>query len=666
MSEEVRIGVYICHCGKNIGGVIDPKRVAEHVSKFPGVVVAKDYLYMCSDPGQELIENDIKEYKLNRIIVAACSPRMHEPTFQAAVSRAGLNPFLLEMINIREHATWVHEKNPAAAERKVISLLRAAVNRAHHLYPLTTEKLPVRRSVLVIGGGIAGIRASLDLAKSGFRVYLVERRQSIGGRMAQLDKTFPTLDCSQCILTPMMVDVANNPNITLYTYSEVEEINGRPGDFRVKIKFKPTYVDWNKCTGCGTCVEKCPARVLSEFDERLGYRRAIYFEFPQAIPRRPVIDADNCLYFTKGICRVCERFCPVGAINFKDYEKTIDINVGAIIVATGYDLYEVEKLHEYGYGKYRNVITGMQLERLSSAGGPTGGKITTIEYVRGRVRPGKEPKTVAIVLCAGSRDEKHVRYCCRIGCMAGLKHAYYIAHSMPDTKVVICYTDIRAFGKGFEEFYQRIRTLPNVFLIRGRPMEIFENSDGSLTFDVYDSNINRLVRINADLVVLETALVPPRGFEELRQKLKISCDPGGFGLELHPKLKPVETTVDGIYLAGFIQGPKDIPDTVAHAGAAAAAAASFLAKGYIESTPYLAHVNEDICSGCGMCVPVCPYDAISIVIKEDRRVANVDSVKCKGCGACVATCPSRAMQQHYFTDEQVMAELSTLAEGVIS
>ncbi len=666
MVDEVRIGVYICHCGKNIGGVISPKRVAEHVSRFPNVVVASDYLYMCSSPGQALIEEDIRKHNLNRVIVAACSPRMHEPTFQAAVARGGLNPYLLEMVNIREHATWVHEHEPEEAERKVIGLIRAAVERARHLYPLEVAKFPVVKSVLVIGGGIAGIRASLDLAKAGFKVYLVERKQSIGGRMAQLDKTFPTLDCSQCILTPMMVDVANHPNIELIAYSEVEEIDGRPGDFKVKIKMKPRYVDWDKCTGCGTCVEKCPWRVPSEFDEGLGYRKAIYFEFPQAIPRRPVIDPEHCLYLTKGICRVCERFCPVGAIMFEDKPRYVEVNVGAIIVATGYDLYDMTKLHEYGYGRYRNVITGMQLERLSSAGGPTGGRITTIEYERGRFKPGKTPKTVALILCAGSRDERHVRYCCRIGCMAALKHAYYIAHALPDSKIIICYTDIRAFGKGFEEFYQRIRSLPNVYFIRGRPMEIIENKDGSLTFDVYDSNINRMIRVTADLVVLETALVPPKGFEELRQKLKISCDPGGFGLELHPKLKPVETTVDGIYLAGFIQGPKDIPDTVAHAGAAAAAAASFLAKGYVESTPYLATVDEDICSGCALCVSVCPYDAISIVVKDGKRVAQVDSVKCKGCGACAGTCPSGAMQQHYFTDRQIMAEVAALAEGVVA
>jgi len=653
MSEEVRIGVYICHCGKNIGGVINPARVAEYAKTLPNVVVARDYTYMCSAPGQELIEKDIKEYKLNRVIVAACSPRMHEPTFQGVLKRAGLNPWLLEMVNIREHATWVHDKTPDKAEEKVKDLIRAAVARAAHLYPITTDKFPVKKSVMVIGGGIAGIRAALDIAKSGYKVYLVERRASIGGKMAKFDKTFPTLDCSQCILTPMMVEVANHPNIDIYAYTEVEDISGSPGDFIVKLKLKPTYVDWDKCTGCGTCVEKCPGRAPNEFDEGLGIRKAIHFEFAQAVPRRPVIDPDHCFYFQKGICRVCEKFCPVNAIDFEQKERYVELNVGSIIVATGYDLYDATKLYSYGYGKYKNVITGLQLERLSGADGPTRGKI---------LRPSdkKEPKSVAIVLCAGSRDEKHVKYCCRIGCMAGLKHAFYIHKALPDTKVYICYTDIRAFGKGFEEFYQKIRSTENIFFIRGRPAEICEDKEGSLLMRVYDTLTDTYLDLKVDMVVLETAVVPPAGWEDLRRKLKISCDPGGFALELHPKLKPVETTVDGVFLAGSIQGIKDIPDSVAHAGAAAAAAVSFISAGYIETTPYRAVVDEEKCSGCALCASVCPYDAITIEEKDDRRVAKVDPVKCTGCGACAATCPSGAMQQNYFTNEQLRAELSAL------
>jgi len=655
--SEPRIGVYICHCGKNIAGVINPTRIVEFARSLPNVVVARDYIYMCSSPGQLLIEEDIKRYNLNRIIVAACSPRMHEQTFQAVLKRAGLNPWLLQMVNIREHITWVHDDVPDKAEEKAKEMIYAAVLRALHLYELTTYRVSTLRSVLVIGGGIAGIRASLDLANAGFKVYLVEKRQSIGGKMAKLDKTFPTLDCSQCILTPLMVEASRHPNITIYTYSEVIDVSGVPGNFKVKIKLKPTYVDWSKCTGCGTCIEKCPAKTFSDFDEGLGLRKAIYIDFAQAIPRKPVIDPESCLWFTKGICRACEKLCPIGAIDFNQKEKYLELNVGAIIVAIGYELYDAAKISEYGYGKYKNVITGLQLERLSSGDGPTKGRIV-------RISDGREPESVAIILCAGSRDEKHVKYCCRVGCAAALKHVYYIKQSLPKAKVYVFYTDIRAFGKGFEEFYQRIRGMDDVYFIRGKPAEIFEDKDGSLILDVYDSNIGKHLNIKADLVILETAIVPPRDWETLRKILKIPQDSEGFALELHPKLRPFETSSDGIFLAGTIQGPKDIPDTVAHAAAAAAAAIGFLAKGYVESVPYLATVDKELCSGCGLCVSVCPFNAITISEENGRRIAKVDVIKCKGCGTCVATCPTGAMQQHYFTDTQITSEVIALSRGI--
>jgi heterodisulfide reductase subunit A len=657
MVEEPKVGVYVCHCGVNIAGVVNVKAVVEYASTLPNVVVAKDYPFMCSDPGQNLIIEDIKTKGLNRIVVASCSPRMHEPTFRKALERAGLNPYLLEMANIREHCSWVHEKQPQEATEKAKELVEAAVAKARMLKPIETVKMPVVKRALVIGGGIAGIRAALDIANSGFEVYLVEKRPSIGGNMARLDKTFPTLDCSQCILTPLMVEVAQHPNIKLLTYSEVQSIDGSVGNFTVKILKKPRYVNEDLCTGCGICEQKCPYTVPSEFNLGLGKRKVIYFEFPQAVPLKPVIDRDNCVYFKRGTCRACERFCPAKAIDFNQQPKEITINVGAIVLATGYGLYDVKtKMPEYRYGLSKNVITGLELERLTSATGPTKGAIL-------RPSDNREPKNVAIILCVGSRDEKHLDYCCRVGCVAGIKHAYYIVSHIPDAKVTICYTDIRAFGKGYEDFYGRIRSLDNVQFIRGRPMEIFEDANGSLYFDVFDQNTNRLIRLNPDLVVLETGIVPDPSFEELAKVLKCSRGPDGFALELHPKLRPTETSVDGVFIAGVVQGPKDIPDTVAQAGAAASSAIALLARGEVESVPNVASVNQDLCSGCGVCEVVCPYTAIVLEARNGGRVAKVEATKCKGCGACAAACPSGAMTQLGFEDKQLIPQIEVLARG---
>ncbi|PUA34201.1 MAG: disulfide reductase [Candidatus Terraquivivens tikiterensis] len=655
-GEEVRIGVYVCHCGINIASVVDVKKVVEEVSKVPNVVVAKDYQFMCSQPGQSMIVEDIKQHNLNRVVVAACSPRMHEPTFQKAVERGGLNPYLFEMANIREHCSWVHEKEKAAATDKAVKLIKAAIAKVRLSKPLKVERVKVIPRALVIGGGIAGIRASLDIANAGFEVHLVETRPSIGGNMARLDKTFPTLDCSQCILTPLMVEVSKHPNVTLHTYTDVVSIDGSVGSFKVKLLKKPRYVDESKCTGCGTCVLKCPWTAPSEFDLGLGKRKAIYFEFPQAVPLIPVIDTEHCMYFQKGTCRACERFCPTKAIDFNQKPKEVELEVGAIILATGYALYDVAKaMPEYGYRKYKDVITGLELERLVSATGPTKGQIL-------RPSDGKEPKKVAIILCVGSRDEKHLRYCCRFGCVAGIKHAYYVVSHIPDAEVYVCYRDIRTFGKGYEEFYERIRNYENVRFIRGSPMEILQDADGSLYFDVFDANTNRVVTLRPDLVVLETGVVPHPTFKEVAKLLKCAIGPDGFALELHPKLRPTETSVDGVFLAGAVQGPKDIPDTVAQAGAAASSAIALMSKGYVETVPYVSSINEDLCSGCGVCEPLCAFDAISLVEKDGgKKVAKVDVSKCKGCGVCAAACPSGAAQQLGFTDEQILAMVRSLA-----
>jgi len=657
-----RIGVYICHCGLNIAGSVDVKLVVEYASRLPNVVLAKDYTYVCSDPGQLMIQEDIKRENLNKVIVAACSPRMHEQTFQKTLSMAGLNPYLLEVANIREHCSWPHEKEPENATEKAKGLVRMAVARASLLEPLEPVVVPIEKAALVIGGGIAGITASLKLADSGFKVYLVERQPSIGGRMAQLDKTFPTLDCSACILTPLMVDVSRHPNIVLLTYSEVEEVSGYVGNFKVKIKGKPRYVDTEKCTGCGTCIQKCPVKVPNEFDVRLSERKAIYLPFPQAIPLKCTIDKEYCLYFQKGVCRLCEKFCEAKAVNFDQKPLEMEIEVGTIIVATGYDPFDASKVREYGYGQYRNVITGLEFERITNAAGPTGGKII-------RSSDSNEPKKVAFILCVGSREEREggLSYCCRIGCVAALKHAYILKSKFGDeVDVFICYTDLRTFGKGHEEFYRTVRDM-GVKFIHGKPSEIHELPDKSLVFDVFDTTTNLMLRVTADIVVLINGIEPSYGSDDLARLLKIPKGPEGFLMELHPKLKPIETAMDGIFIAGVAQGPKDITDTVAQAGAAAAAAGALMARGQAETPPILAVVDETTCSGCGKCVSVCGYGAIRIVEKEERgrkrKVAEVVEALCKGCGACGAACLSGCITMRHFTDAQIIAMINAFGLG---
>jgi len=646
----LKVGVYICHCGKNIASIIDVEKVVEEISKVTHVSIVKHYPFMCSELGQKLIIDDLRGGRVDRVVVAACSPRMHEDTFRKALEEAGVNPYLLEIANIREQCSWVHYDDPENATLKAIDLIKAAIARVVNYKPIEKITFPVHKEVLVIGGGIAGIRASLDLAKAGFKVYLVEREPSIGGQMAKLDKTFPTLDCSLCILTPLMNEVARHENITLLTYSEVIDISGRAGDFKVKVVKKPRYVQEDKCISCGDCAKICPVKVPDEFNYGLSYRKAIYRPFAQSIPSAYVIDPKHCLYLTKGVCQLCARACKVGAINYEMKEEIIELNVGAIIIATGYQLYDIRKLSEYGYGRYKNVIHGMEFERISAADGPTKGKI---------VRPsdGKTPEVVAIILCAGSRDESHLPYCCKVGCMVGLKHAYYIASSLPNSRIYLFYTDIRAAGKGFEEFYQRIRSLENVYLIKGKPMEIREE-DGKLVFDVFDITANELYRFTVDLVILESGLIPNQNVKPLTSMLKLPLSQDGFLLELHPKLKPVETAINGVFICGCAQGLKDIPDTVAQASASAAAAISLLAKGEVEAEPFTVEIDEELCSGCGICVASCPYNALKI--DPDKRVAEVDVAACRGCGTCVAACPTSAITQKQFTDKAIVEAVKAL------
>jgi len=646
------IGVYICHCGTNIAGVLDVKALREHASRLRDVSVARDHAYMCSEAGQELIKRDVERRGVNRVVIAACSPTMHEYTFRSVLERAGLNPYLLEMANVREQCSWVHSEKPSEATEKAGKLIAMGVARARLLESLQPLKTPVTKSAMVIGAGITGITAALNLANMGYEVYLVEKEASIGGKMAQLDKTFPTLDCSPCILTPLMAEVPSNKLIRLLTYSEVEGVEGVAGSFTAKVKVKPRYIKSEKCIGCGVCSKVCPVEVPNAFDEGLSSRKAAYISFPQAVPRIPVVDSLNCLHFKNHQCNICFDKCPTNAVDFDQKEAEVEVNVGAVIVATGFDQYR--NLEEYGLSRSRNVVTGLQLERLVCPTGPTDGKVA-------RLSDGSDLKTVAIALCAGSRDERHLQYCCVVGCMAGLKHAWYVKSHVPEAKVYVFYNDLRAAGKGYEEFYSRLREMGVVF-VRGKPEHVDVLKDETLLLTVFDQSLDELLEIKADLLILETGLTPSHGLEEVREKLRIPKGADGFLLELHPKLHPVETFSEGIYIAGAAQGPKDIPASVAQALAASSKVAEkILSKEYVTVEPVLAEVNGERCSGCMICVPLCPFKALKGIEEDEKRRVVVEEARCKGCGICVASCPNSAIELKHYRDTQILELISGVA-----
>lgn len=664
----MRIGVFVCWCGSNIAKTVDVEAVAEAAKSFPGVVYATDYKYMCSEPGQNMVAEAIKEHNLDRVVIASCSPRLHEPTFQRCIGAAGLNPYMVEMANIREQCSWVHERTPETTE-KAIELTRMAVAKVAKNVPLFQNDIGITKRALVIGGGVAGIQAALDIAEAGHPVVLVERTPSIGGRMAQYDKTFPTLDCAACILTPKMVDCASHPLIDIWAYSEVEEVNGFVGNFDVKIRKKATCVDPKLCTGCGLCLEKCIVKdVPSEFDEGMGLRRAIYRPFPQAVPNKPVIDREHCRIFNGGKCGVCQKVCPTGAISYDTVDEVVEEKFGAIVVSTGFELWDHSALGNYGYGKYPDVISSIQFERIMNASGPTEGHI---------VRPsdGKTPKSIAFISCVGSRDDEHGHaYCSKVCCMYNAKQALLVKDKLHDIETYVFYMDIRANGKGYEEFVKRTIEDYGANYIRGRISKIYPDGD-QMVVKGADTLLGKAVEVRADLVVLATAMQPQHDAKDLARKLGISTDQYNWFSEAHPKLKPVEVLTDGIYLAGACQYPKDIPDTVAQASGAASKAIGLFSKDAIKSEPMIAYIYEDTCVGCGLCVDVCPFTAIELVEVVDKErstrdnqvmktVARINEGVCKGCGTCSAACRSLSARLRGFEGSGILAQIDALADMV--
>ncbi|OQB43224.1 MAG: putative glutamate synthase (NADPH) small subunit [Candidatus Hydrogenedentes bacterium ADurb.Bin179] len=663
-----RIGVFICWCGENIARTVDVERATREVEQIPGVRCAVNYKYMCSDPGQSLLREKIKADRLDGIVVASCSPHMHLKTFRAAAQAAGLNPYLVEMANIREQCSWVHHDRDQATA-KAVDLIRLAVAKVIRDRALDPITVPLTRRALVIGAGVAGIQAALDIADAGHEVVLVERAPSIGGKMAGLSETFPTLDCSQCILTPRMVETGQHARIRLYTYSEVESVDGYVGNFKVTLRKKARYVDMSKCTGCGECWVKCPSgKTPSEFDYGLANRKAIYMPFPQAVPARPVIDKNACLKLTKGTCGVCQKRCVAGAINFEDQDELATEEVGAIIVATGYKLYKIGQEQadrkysgygEYGYGKYRDVIDSLQFERLVSASGPTGGEIK-------RPSDGAVPQKIVFISCVGSRDNaKGMSYCSKICCMYTAKHTMLYKHKVHDGQPYVFYMDIRAGGKNYDEFVRRAIEQDGAIYYRGRVSKITED-DGKLIVRGADTLSGTPVTVEADMVVLAAAMQPADGILELAQKLKVGYDEFGFLSESHPKLRPVETNTAGIYVCGACQAPKDIPEAVAQASAAAAKVLVMFGKEELTREPEIARVDEQVCAACYACVRTCPYGAIDKAEIRDRKgnlvkyTARVNKGLCMGCGTCVAVCPSKSIDLDGFSEQQIYEMVKNL------
>jgi len=644
-EKEERIGVFVCHCGSNIAGTVDCKAVTEYAQGLEGVVISRDSVYTCSEPGQNQIVEDIKKYNLTKVVVASCSPKMHEKTFRKTLENAGINPYNLEMVNLREQCSWVH-KDKNEGTKKAKDLVKGGVLRAARLESLFPKEMTMSKEVLVIGGGIAGISASLQLANSGYRVYLVEKSPSIGGRMAQLSKTFPTLDCAPCILSPRMVDAGNHPNISLYTGTEVVEFSGTPGSYKVKVRVGPKGVDPKKCIGCAKCQKVCPAKTLNEFEECLYERKAIYKPFPQAVPASYVVDFDKC---TK--CGACVKVCSVHAIDLEEKEQLQEFEVGAAIVATGFDMFDVKKLHEYDTS-LPDVITATQMERLMINECGAG-------MVLKRKADGNRVKKVAYVLCAGSRTRKvGMPYCSKICCNYAIKQSVILRKTFPYMQVYVYYIDIRAAGRGFEEFYVRSMEDYGVKYIHGKVSDIQKGTNGIMV-RAEDVTLGEIIENEFDMVVLCTAMMPSKGTAELAKLMKVPLGEDGFVSEKHPKLDPVSTHRSGIFAAGVVLGPKDVRDSVIDGRSTAGQVVEFLGTGKMLVDPVKAIVADGMkCTKWKACEAICPVKAIQV-----DEVPRVDSIACIGCGACVSECPERVFELAHYTDSQVDSEMSGLLDA---
>ncbi|TXT59088.1 MAG: CoB--CoM heterodisulfide reductase 1 iron-sulfur subunit A [Promethearchaeota archaeon] len=640
----MNIGLFICDCGKNISGTIDNEQLIEYFSDYPDVHVFREQ-YLCSELGLKEIKEEIEEKQIDRVVIAACSFKLHGSLFRKTIEKAGINRFLISFANIREQNSWVHANQPQKATQKAIDQIKMAIAQVRLLTPLALQKVQIIPNILIIGGGIAGIKAALVSANAGYKVYLVEREPTIGGHMALFDKTFPTLDCSICILGPLMSEVNEHPNIELLTYSEVKKVEGYIGNFKVTIEKKPRFINEEECVGCfDICRDVCPIDIEDTFFPR----KAIDVPYPQAIPLYPTIIEEECIG-----CKACAQACDRDAIDFDQKPEKIQLTIGAIIVATGLKTFDPTILSELNYQKYQDVITTFQLERLLNNDGPTNGKI---------IRPssGKPPKKVSFVLCVGSRNKKiDHEYCSQVCCNASIKQAILLKKENPNIKVNVYYTDIRAVGKNCEEFYNRAREEFGVRFIKSNISAIVK-SDTSDELIIRGEDVieNVLFEHKTELAVLAVGIEPAEGTEELSQILNISQDPYGFLLEKHLKVKPSESSVNGIYIAGAIQGPKDIPSSIAQAESAASKAIALISRGSVELDPHIVYYDPEKCDLCRLCESICNFNAIEIENKELTLIKE----NCSGCGACAAMCPNDALFIPGFSKTQIDAQIKSIID----
>ncbi|MCD4796398.1 MAG: hydrogenase iron-sulfur subunit [Candidatus Cloacimonetes bacterium] len=642
----MKTGIYLCQCGGNISNTVDLNSVAEHIKKNDENILVKINSHMCSGAGQKLIIDDVKKNGLEKVVVASCSPHFHEKTFRSTLKKAGLNPYVLEIANLREHCSWIHKDIPEIATEKANDIVDAALAKAKLNYPLEEKKMQLGNEILVIGGGIAGIQTSLDLADSGKKVTLIEKLPTIGGNMAILTKTFPTEDCAACILSPKMAAILDHPNITLYTNSEIEDIVGHRLHFEARVKKHPRYikdtVNMDLCLSCNKCTEVCPVTQPNYWEQGIIKREAIYIPAPHAIPFKYLIDAENCLHFKDNSCNKCAEVCPQNVIDFEQKEEIINVAVDSVVVATGYDIFDAKEKSVFGYGKYENVVTAMEMERI-------------VDHIVEAEPPRKVGKRVAFVQCVGSRDEQvGNEYCSRVCCMYSVKLASLLKQAKPETDIYIFYTDLRAFGKGYEEYYKRSQKM-GIKFIRGKPSHFTEDKETKQVIITVEDTLSRnIIETEFDLVVLANGLELSKSSDIVADSLKLAKSDDGFFKEAHPKYKPVDTLVEGVFLAGTAQGPKDIPDTVAQASAAAARVIATLAQKEVPLDPILAFVHQDICDGCGKCLEMCPPKAISM--NADGKAA-VNEALCLGCGSCIESCPIEALDLNYYTNKQLYAEI---------